>query len=423
MTGQRRHRSLRRVVEWIGPGFVTGASDDDPSGIGTYAVAGATFGFATLWTALVTFPLMATVQFICAKIGMVTGQGLAGVLRKHYSVRILYPAVFALIVANTINAAADIGAIAAAMNLLVKIPAPVFVIPVSLLILSIQIWGSYRRIAAFFKWLTLSLLAYVGSAFFAHPDWAEVLRGTFAPALQLNAKFLAILVAIFGTTISPYLFFWQASQEVEEDIAKGKQTVAARQGATKRELKHANWDVNLGMFFSNLVMYFIILATAATLYKSGKSDIQSATDAAMALQPFVGKFATTLFALGLVGAGMLAVPVLTGSSAYAIAETFGWKYGLDENFHRAPGFYALITISTLLAMSLNFTRINPITALVWAAVLNGFLAPPLLVLVMIVSRDRNIMGKRVNGTLVNVLGWFAAGLMLFAAIALVITST
>jgi NRAMP (natural resistance-associated macrophage protein)-like metal ion transporter len=381
------------------------------------------FGFATLWTALVTFPLMAAVQFICAKIGMVTGRGLAGVLRKHYSIWILYPAVFALVVANTINAGADIGAIAAAMNLLVKIPAPVFVIPVSLLILSIQIWGSYRNIGAIFKWLTLSLLAYVGSAFFARPDWAEVLRNTFAPPLQLNAKFLAILVAIFGTTISPYLFFWQASQEVEEDIAKGKKTVASRQGATKRELKYASWDVNLGMFFSNLVMYFIILATAATLYKSGKSNIQSATDAAMALQPFVGKFATILFALGLVGAGMLAVPVLTGSSAYAMAETFRWRYGLDQKFHRAPGFYALITVSTLIAMLLNFTRINPITALVWAAVLNGFLAPPLLVLVMIVSRNRNIMGKRVNGTLVNVLGWSAAGLMSVAAIALLITAT
>ena len=423
MTGEHRHRSLRRTVQWIGPGFVTGASDDDPSGIGTYAVAGATFGFATLWTALVTFPLMATVQFICAKIGMVTGQGLAGVLRKHYSIWILYPAILALVVANTINAGADIGAIAAAMNLLVSIPAPVFVIPMSLLILAIQIWGSYRRIAGFFKWLTLSLLAYVGSAFFARPDWAEVLRGTFAPALQFNARFLGILVAIFGTTISPYLFFWQASQEVEEDIAKGKKTVAARRGATKRELKHANWDVNLGMFFSNLVMYFIILATAATLYKSGKSHIQSATDAAVALEPFVGKFATTLFALGLVGAGMLAVPVLTGSSAYAMAETFRWRFGLDEKFHRAPGFYALITISTLIAMFLNFTRINPITALVWAAVLNGFLAPPLLVLVMIVSRNRNIMGKRINGPLVNVLGWSAAALMSVAAIALVITAT
>jgi NRAMP (natural resistance-associated macrophage protein)-like metal ion transporter len=418
-----RYARLSRMFEWIGPGFVTGASDDDPSGIGTYAVAGASFGFATLWTALVTFPLMAAVQFICAKVGMVTGRGLAGVLRKHYSIWMLYAAVLALLVANTINAAADIGAIAAAIKLLVSVPAPVIVVLVSLLILAIQIWGSYRRIASLFKWLALSLLAYIGAAFFARPDWGEVLHGTLAPAIQWNSKFLGIIVAILGTTISPYLFFWQASQEVEEDIANGKKTVTARQGATNRELKQATWDVNLGMLFSNLVMYFIILATAATLYKSGKNDIQSATDAAMALQPFVGKFATTLFALGLVGAGMLTVPVLTGSSAYAIAETFGWRYGLDEKVHRAPQFYALIAVSTLFAMLLNFTRINPITALVWSAVLNGFLAPPLLVLVMMISSNRNIMGKRVNGTLLNILGWFTAGLMSVAAIALVITAT
>jgi NRAMP (natural resistance-associated macrophage protein)-like metal ion transporter len=269
---------LRGILKWIGPGFVTGASDDDPSGIGTYAVAGASFGFATLWTALITFPLMTTVQFICAKIGMVTGQGLAGVLKKHYARGILYPAVMALVIANTFNAGADIGAIAEAINLIVPIPARFLIVPIALLILVVQIWGSYRLLAKVFKWLTLSLVAYVGAAFFAHPNVREVLRGTFIPTIRFDSKFLSVLVAVLGTTISPYLFFWQASQEVEEDIAAGEKTVAARKGSTDEELHNAALDVNLGMFFSNMVMYFIILATAATLFKAGTRDIQSATD-------------------------------------------------------------------------------------------------------------------------------------------------
>jgi NRAMP (natural resistance-associated macrophage protein)-like metal ion transporter len=353
----------RGILSLIGPGFVTGASDDDPSGIGTYAVAGASFGFATLWTALITFPLMATVQFICAKIGMVTGKGLAGVLKKHYAHGILFPAVIALVIANTFNAGADIGAIAAAINLVVPIPPTFLIIPISVLILVVQIWGSYRLLASIFKWLSLSLVAYAGAAYFAHPTVGEVLKGTLIPTIRFDSKFLSVLVAILGTTISPYLFFWQASQEVEEDIAAGKKTVASRKGASDDELHHAAWDVNLGMLFSNLTMYFIILATAATLFKAGKNDIQSATDAAQALTPFVGRFATTLLAIGLTGAGMLAVPVLTGSSGYAVAETFGWKYGLDEKPHHAPQFYLSIAIATLVGMLINFTKVNPITAL------------------------------------------------------------
>lgn len=412
---------IREILSLIGPGFVTGASDDDPSGIGTYAVAGASFGFATLWTALVTFPLMATVQFVCAKIGMVTGQGLAGVLKKHYSRAILYPAVIALVIANTFNAGADIGAIAAAINLVVPIPPSFMLIPISVLILVIQIWGSYRLLANIFKWLTLSLVAYVGAAFFAHPNVVEVLKGTLIPTVRFDSRFLSVLVAILGTTISPYLFFWQASQEVEEDIAAGKKTVKARRGSSDKELRHAAWDVNLGMFFSNLVMYFIILATAATLFKAGRNDIESATDAAQALTPFVGRFATALLAIGLSGAGMLAVPVLTGSSAYALAETFGWKYGLDEKPHRAPRFYLSIAIATLVGMLINFTKIHPIKALFWTAILNGLLAPPLLVLVMLVSNNPKIMNDRVNGRVVTVLGWTTTVLMFLAAIALVFT--
>jgi Mn2+/Fe2+ NRAMP family transporter len=295
------------------------------------------------------------------------------------------------------------------------------IIPISVLILVIQIWGSYRLLANIFKWLTLSLVAYVGAAFFAHPNVVEVLKGTLIPTVRFDSRFLSVLVAILGTTISPYLFFWQASQEVEEDIAAGKKTVKARRGSSDKELRHAAWDVNLGMFFSNLVMYFIILATAATLYKAGRNDIESATDAAQALTPFVGRFATALLAIGLSGAGMLAVPVLTGSSAYALAETFGWKYGLDEKPHRAPRFYLSIAIATLVGMLINFTKINPIKALFWTAILNGLLAPPLLVLVMLVSNNPKVMNDRVNGRVVTVLGWTTTLVMFLAAIALVFT--
>jgi NRAMP (natural resistance-associated macrophage protein)-like metal ion transporter len=417
----KKKTGLRWILGLIGPGFITGASDDDPSGIATYAVAGASFGFATLWTALITFPLMATVQFICAKIGMVTGQGLAGVLKKHYPRWILIPAVIALLIANTFNAGADIGAIAAAINLIAPIPPTALIIPIAIMILLVQIWSSYRLLAAIFKWLTLSLVAYIGAAYFAHPNATEVLRGTLIPTIRVDTKFLSVLVAILGTTISPYLFFWQASQEVEEDIAAGKKTVAARKGASDDELRTAAWDVNLGMFFSNLVMYFIILATAATLFKAGKTDIQSATDAAQALTPIAGRFATTLLAIGLVGTGILAVPVLTGSSAYALSETFGWKYGLDEKPHRAPRFYLTIAVATLVAMLINFANVNPITALFWTAVLNGLLAPPLLILVMLMSSNPKVMRDRVNGRVATVLGWTTTVVMFLAAIALALT--
>jgi Mn2+/Fe2+ NRAMP family transporter len=285
----------------------------------------------------------------------------------------------------------------------------------------VQIWGSYRLLASVFKWLTLSLVAYIGAAYFAHPNSIEVLKGTLIPTIRLDSKFLSVLVAILGTTISPYLFFWQASQEVEEDIAAGKKTVAARKGASDDELRIAAWDVNLGMLFSNLVMYFIILATAATLFKAGKTDIQSATDAAQALAPIAGGFATTLFAIGLVGTGILAVPVLTGSASYALAETFGWKYGLDEKPHRAPRFYVTIAIATFVGMLLNFTKVNPITALFWTAVLNGLLAPPLLVFVMLVSSNPKVMKDRVNGPAVTLLGWTTTVVMFLSAIALILT--
>jgi NRAMP (natural resistance-associated macrophage protein)-like metal ion transporter len=412
---------LKKLFKILGPGFVTGASDDDPSGIGTYAMAGASLGFATLWTALLTFPLMASVQFICAKVGMVTGRGIAGVIRHHYPKPILYLAVFALLVANTINAGADIGAIAAAINLLVPVPILAMIVPVTIMILVLQVWGSYGFIAKVFKWLALTLVAYVGAAFLAKPNWHEVVQGTLLPKIAWNSQYLSTLVAILGTTISPYLFFWQATQEVEEEVARGRTHVWQRKGSTEGELHYAAWDVNIGMFFSNVVMYFVILATAATLFRAGKTDIGTAQDAAQALAPLAGRFAGILLAVGLIGAGFLAVPILTGSSAYALAEAFGWKRGLNHKASRAKEFYVLIAFSTLTGMLINFIGINPVKALFWTAVINGFLAPPLLIVIMLVANNKKVMGTRTNGLVMNLLGWTTATLMSAAAVGLVVT--
>jgi NRAMP (natural resistance-associated macrophage protein)-like metal ion transporter len=412
---------VKRFFKLLGPGLITGASDDDPSGIGTYAVAGASLGFATLWTALFTLPLMIAALLTCARIGMVSGMGLAAVLRRHYARNLLYLTVIGLVIANTINAGADIGAIAAAINLLVPIPIAVLVLPVALAILALQIWGSYRLIARTFKWLTLALFAYVGAAVFARPDWSDVIKSTFIPRLSFDSNFLAMVVAIFGTTISPYLFFWQADQEVEEEISFGRVTRAQRRGASDAEIKYARWDVYIGMFLSNLVMYFIILATAATLFKTGQTNIQSATDAAQALKPFAHGAASLLLAVGLIGSGFLAVPVLTGCSAYALTESFGGRYGFNQKLRRAKFFYAIIIVSTLVGVLINFIGINPISALLLAAIINGFLAPPLLVAIMLVANNRQIMGDRVNGRWSNILGWTTTVVMFVAAVALVLT--
>jgi NRAMP (natural resistance-associated macrophage protein)-like metal ion transporter len=414
---------LRRFLKVLGPGFISGAADDDPSGIGTYATAGASLGFATLWTALLTFPLMAAVQLVCAKIGMVTGKGLAGVLRQHYPRWLLYGAVIGLFVANTINIGADLAAIAAALNLLIpSLPIAPLVLPIALGILALQIWGSYRLIATTFKWLTLALFAYIGSAFFARPDWGEVLAATLVPTIRLDQTFLLTLVAILGTTISPYLFFWQATQEVEEEESMGRTQLWRRKGATANELKYAALDVNVGMGFSVLVMYFVMLASAATLHAAGKTDIKSATDAAQALRPLAGDLSSVLLAVGLIGSGVLAVPILSGSAAYALSEAFGWKYGLDQNPGRARQFYAVIAIATLVGVGIDYLGINPIDALFFTAVINGFVAPPLLVMIMLVANNQKIMGRRTNSRLTNVLGWGAAAIMFLAAGVFVVAS-
>jgi NRAMP (natural resistance-associated macrophage protein)-like metal ion transporter len=416
------HTGWRGIVQLLGPGLITGASDDDPSGIGTYAVAGATFGYLMLWTAPWCLPLMAAIQFVCAKVGMVSGRGLAGILRDRYSRWLLYPAVVLLVVANTINAGTDIGAIAAAINLLVPaISIQWMILPVAVAILLLQLFGSYRLIARVFKWLTLALLAYIASGLLAQPDWLDVLRATIVPSFSLDSTFLTTLVAILGTTISPYLFFWQSSQEVEEERQMGRTRLWQRVGATDAELRYRAWDVNVGMFFAIIVMYFIMLATGATLHRAGQTQIASARDAAQALRPLAGDAAELLLALGLVGTGFLAVPILTGSAAYAVSEGFGWRFGLDIKPARAKQFYGVIVAATLIGMLINFLGINPIDALFWTAVINGFMAPPLLVLIMIIANNRGIMGTRTNGLWTNVLGGLATVLMFAAAIILVLT--
>ena len=334
-----RGNALTRFLKILGPGLITGASDDDPSGIATYAMAGASLGYTALWTALITFPLMAGVQLICARIGLVTGSGLAGIMRRRYSRWVVYPAIAGLVIANTINAAADIQAIAAGIHLLVPIPILAMTFPIGVLILVVVVWGSYAVLGKIFRWLTLSLFAYIGAAFLAHPKWPAVLTGTLLPSLSFNSEYLSMLVAILGTTISPYLFFWQASQEVEEQKAKQHKPDAQPETATAGELRVAAWDVNIGMLLSNVVMYFIILTTAATLHASGKTHIDTATQAAEALRPIAGDAAYILMALGLIGTGVLAVPILTGSAGYGVAEMLGWKSGLDKKPHAAKGFY------------------------------------------------------------------------------------
>jgi len=417
----RKNNPLTRFLDRLGPGLITGASDDDPSGIGTYTQAGAALGYATLWTAIVTLPLMIVVQHVCAKIGMCSGRGLAAVLRRYYPRWLLYPTVAGLVVANTINAGADISAISAAINMFVPIPITAMVIPIAVAIVVLQVWGSYRLIIKVFKWLTLSLFAYVIAAFLAKPDWTAVAWATFDPQISLSGQYITTIVAILGTTISPYLFFWEASEEVEEEKKEGRTTIASRRGATDKEIKKEKIDTIIGMLFCNVVFYFVILAAGATLHATGQTRVQSATEAAQALRPLAGNLATVLFAIGLIGAGLLAVPVLTGSAAYAVAEAFGWRAGLDEKPRHAKKFYAVIAGATLVGVGMDFAGINPISALFWTAVINGVTAPPLLVVVMLVSNNKRVMGRRKNGLGTNILGWLATAIMFAAAIGMFVT--
>jgi NRAMP (natural resistance-associated macrophage protein)-like metal ion transporter len=416
------HRSgpgpVRRFFRDLGPGLITGAADDDPSGISTYASAGAAFGYGMLWTAWLSLPLMSAVQLMCARIGLVSGRGLASVLRRYYSRRVLWFACTLLLVANTVNIAADLGGMAEAMELMTGLNSLWFHLPFAALLLALLFFTSYRTIARIFKWLTLVLFAYVASALLARPDWPAVLEASFWPRFRLDRSYLMMLVAILGTTISPYLFFWQAAQEVEEDKSEGKRSVGRRMGATTQELRAARTDTVVGMSFSNLIMYFIILTTGATLHVAGQRDIETARQAAEALRPLAGEAAYALFAFGLIGTGMLAVPVLAGSAAYAVAEAFAWRSGMNERPRMAPKFYSVITVAMIAGLVLDYSDFSAIKMLFWSAVLNGLLAPPLIVIILLVCNNPGIMGHDVNGRWLNVLGLGAALAMTIAAIAM-----
>ncbi|WP_158788286.1 NRAMP family divalent metal transporter [Granulicella sp. L46] len=414
---------LQQFLKDLGPGIITGAADDDPSGISTYSVAGASFGYATLWTALLSFPLMAAVQFMCAKLGMVTGCGLASVIRTRYPRWVLWLACSLVIVANIFNIGADLGGMADATQMITGISAFYWTPLFAAVIVALLFWTSYRLMARIFKWLTLVLFAYIITAFLAHPDWRAVFHSTFVPHIEWSKAYISVLVAILGTTISPYLFFWQAAQEVEEDRDHGKATVAQRKGSTNAEIRAAQRDVVTGMLLSNVVMYFLILTTGATLNAHGHKDIETAKQAAEALRPLAGAGAYWLFTLGMIGTGMLAVPVLAGSCAYAIAEGARWKAAsLNLKPRLAVKFYGVIAISIAVGVGLDFGHLNAVKMLFWSAILNGLLAPPLVVIVVMLTSDRKVMGNRTNSRSMKWLGWICAVIMSAAAIGLVVSS-
>jgi len=413
---------VRAFLRDLGPGLITGAADDDPSGISTYSVAGASYGYATLWTALLSFPLMAAIQLMCARLGMVTGRGLASVIRNRYSRWVLWFACALVVVANVFNIGADLGGMADGMQMITGVHAYIWTLFFAAVILGLLLWTSYRTMARVFKWLTLVLFAYVITAFLVHPNWTAILRATFIPHIQWTKGYLAVLVGILGTTISPYLFFWQAAQEVEEDREQGKMTIAQRKGSTNKELQIAKKDVITGMALSNLVMYFLILTTAATLNLHGMKDIETAKQAAEALRPLAGKGAYWLFTLGLIGTGMLAVPVLAGSCAYAIAEGASWRAAsLNTKPGLAGKFYAVIAVSILVGLALDFAGLNAVKMLFWSAILNGLLAPPLVIIVVLLTSDRKVMGNRTNSPSMQALGWTCATIMSAAAIGLLVS--
>jgi NRAMP (natural resistance-associated macrophage protein)-like metal ion transporter len=405
----------------LGLGLITGAADDDPSAIGTYAAAGASLGPSFLWAAPVTFPMMFAVVYLCSKLGQVAGQGLFAVIKQNYSKSILGFFLVTAVVGNIIEAGADIGGMAAALNLLVPIPISSIVIGITLVVLILQIWGSYTLIRNIFRWLALALLAYVGSAILAKPEIMPVVKGTLIPTIKFTKESMAMLVAVIGTTLSAYLYSWQSNQDVEEDISMGRRRLTDRIGTTKEELRHSARDVGFGMFFSNLVMYFIILAAAATLFRAGKTDINTAADAARALQPLAGRAAGFLFAIGVIGVGFLAVPVMTTGAAFDLAQSFGWSHGIHKRPKEAKKFYMAIALFTLIAMGMNFFGINPMKALVFAGIVQGLSTPFLMLLVMRITNNRRIMGRWTNTRKMNALGWLTTAAMFAASIGLLVS--
>src|SRR5437763_4889208 len=410
---------VRHFFSALGPGLITGAADDDPSGIATYTIAGAQLGTSLLWTALLTWPLMGCVQFICARIGMVTGLGLGAALKKKIPRWMLVLAALALFGANSINIGADLFGMADAGEMLSGFNSHLLIILFGIAIAFWTVRCSYDQIAAILKWLALCLFAYVVTAFVVKPHWATIVRDTFVPTWPKNHATWQNLVAILGTTISPYLFFWQSSQEVETEKTMGRRIVVQRRNATRREIFDRKLDVGTGTFFSNFVMYFIILTAAVTLHQHGKTSIETSKQAAEALRPFAGTLAYFLYTAGLIGVGLLAIPTLTGSAAYAFAETFKWKEGLDKSFKGARPFYTVLIFSTLVGIAMDFLNINPVKALFWTAVINGLLAPFLLVGILFVACDRKLMQDQPSSMLsrvvvvITTIAMFAAAIGMF----------
>jgi NRAMP (natural resistance-associated macrophage protein)-like metal ion transporter len=414
--------TIRDWMRQLGPGLITGAADDDPSGIATYSQAGAQFGFLTLWTVVFTYPLMVGIQLVSARIGRVTGHGLASNVGRHFPRPVLYGIVGLLVFANTINIAADIAAMGEALQLVVGGPSHVYVVAFGIVSLLLQVFLTYQRYVRYLKWLTLALLSYVALVLTIHIPWRDVAAHSITPHFAFTAEYLTVVVALFGTTISPYLFFWQASQEVEElDADPGAGALAQAPAGAEEHLRRIKIDTYLGMGFSNLVAFCIILGTAATLHVAGLTDIQTSAQAAEALRPLAGDLAFLLFALGIIGTGLIAVPVLAGSAAYAVAETFEWRRGLDLKLLEAREFYAIIALATLGGVALDFSPIDPIKALFWSAVINGVIAVPIMVVMMLLADDAKVMGRFIVTRRLKALGWLATGTMAAAVAAMFAT--
>jgi NRAMP (natural resistance-associated macrophage protein)-like metal ion transporter len=418
-----------RLLKVLGPGLITGAADDDPSGIATYSQTGAQFGYGQLWTALYQIPLLLAVQEACARIGAVTGKGLAGVIKEHYSRRVLIAVVLLVVVANTINIGADIGAVAEATALVIPVPFWVLAVLTTTVILLLEVFVSYRAYAKFLKWLALALLAYPATALIIHQPWGEILYATVVPHIEFTFAFLFIITGVFGTSISPYMFFWQASEEVEEEIAREVPMEGSGRPLLPRSfISDMRLDTTVGMLAAEVAQWFIIITTASVLFKHGVTNINTAADAAKALEPLVssfpnsGQMARNLFAVGIIGLGLLGIPVLAGSAAYALSEALGWKEGLSRRLSEARGFYGVIAASTIVGLSLNFVGIDPIKALVFTAVFNGIAAVPLLFLVGRINGNASILGPNRGGPLSQTFVWITFGIMALSGVALLYTT-
>jgi NRAMP (natural resistance-associated macrophage protein)-like metal ion transporter len=419
---KKTRTSKKNLLQQLGPGLITGASDDDPSGIGTYSQVGAQFGYGMLWTMLFSYPLMAAIQEISARLGRVTGRGIAGNMRRYYPQWLTYIVVGLLLIANVINIGADIGAMGAALKLLIGGSAPLYAVLFALTSLLLQVFVPYNKYAAILKWMTLVLLAYVATVFVVHVPWGQALKETFVPNISFKADYLTALIAVLGTTISPYLFFWQASEEVEEiDSNPIADALNRSPGDADEEFQRIKADTYIGMAVSNIIAFFIILTASVTLNAYGKTNIETASQAAEALRPVGGDFAFLLFAAGIVGTGLLAVPVLAGSAAYAVSGAFGWRASLERKALQAKRFYSVLAVSTLIGLGLNFTSIDPIKALFWTAVINGVLAVPVMIVMMLMATNSDVMGQFTIPRRLKIMGWLATTVMLAAAAGLFAT--